>query len=322
VSRLRALHLSGGVGARVEALRTMSSPCVLCPRRCGADRLRGEAGFCGATAQLEVSSVVVHGGEEPVLTGGRGVGNVFLSHCNMRCVFCQNSQISQAPPASPMSPRDLASELLRLSRSGCPTIGFVSPTHYAPQIVEALSIAAAEGLDRPLVYNSNGYDSVEALRLLDGIFDIYLPDFKYAGEAEAVEYSSAPGYPEAAMSALKEMYRQVGNLRTDESGTAVEGLIIRHLVLPNDLARTREVLARIAGEISSEVAVSLMAQYNPMHRAMEFPLLSRTLRAREYESAVEALEELGMGNGWTQDWKESPGSWVPDFRQDKPFREL
>jgi putative pyruvate formate lyase activating enzyme len=297
MSRLHALQLSGGIGARVEALRTMSSPCVLCPRRCGADRLRGEAGFCGATAQLEVSSVIVHGGEEPVLTGGRGVGNVFLSHCNMRCVFCQNSQISQAPPTSPMSPRDLASELLRLSRSGCPTMGFVSPTHYAPQIVEAL-------------------------RLLDGVFDIYLPDFKYAGEAEAVEYSSAPGYPEAAMSALKEMYRQVGNLRTDESGTAVEGLIIRHLVLPNDLARTREVLARIAGEISSEVAVSLMAQYNPMHRAMEFPLLSRTLRAREYESAVEALDELGMGNGWTQDWKESPGSWVPDFRQDKPFREL
>lgn len=319
---LSALVSSGELERRLETLRGMLSPCVLCPRRCGARRLHGETGFCGATAELEVASVVVHGGEEPVLAGDRGVGNVFLAHCNLRCVFCQNSQISQTRERYPMSIRELASELLRLSAEGCPTIGFVSPTHYVPQIVEALGIAAAEGLDRPLIYNSNGYDSVEVLRQLEGVFDIYLPDFKYAGEAEAVEYSCGPGYPDAAMAALKEMYGQAGRLRVDDSGTALGGLIVRHLVLPNDLARTREALFRIASEISTEVAISLMAQYNPLHRAKEFPLLSRTLRPREYEAAVEALGDSGLSLGWTQDLKESPGSWVPDFEKDRPFLEL
>jgi putative pyruvate formate lyase activating enzyme len=319
VSRIRELAASGILEERLEALKRIGSPCTLCPRRCGVDREGGETGCCGATAELEVASIVMHGGEEPVLTGGRAVGNVFLPHCNLSCVYCQNSQISQTRDRFPMTPRELARELLGLQEAGCPTLGFVSPTIYVPQIVEALATAVADGLDRPLIYNSNGYDSVEVIRLLDGIFDIYLPDFKYAGEAEASEYSGAPGYPDAAIEAIREMYRQVGDLELDSGGVAVSGVIVRHLVLPNDIARTREALARIASEISDRVSVSLMAQYNPLHKAAGFPLLSRKLRRREYEAAVEALEDLGMAEGWTQDWKESPDSWVPDFDMREPF---
>lgn len=321
MSRLREMAASGELEKRLASLRELESPCVLCPRMCGAHRSEGETGFCGATSQLEVASLVVHGGEEPVLTGGVGVGNAFLAHCNLECVFCQNSRISQTGVRYPMSPEKLAEGLLEMQGAGCPTLGFVSPTHQLPSVTEAIACAVPLGLDRPLVYNSNGYDSVKALKLVEGIFDIYLPDFKYAGEAEALELSAAPGYPGAAIAAIAEMFRQVGPLELDCRGIARRGLIVRHLVLPNDLARTREVLALVASEVSPHVAVSLMAQYNPLHRAGDFPLLSRKLRHREYEAAVEALEELGLEQGWVQDWEGSPDAWVPDFGRDRPFRE-
>ncbi len=315
---LAALSSSGELAARIEALKGMMSPCRLCPRRCGADRAGGETGFCNAGAALEVASVVIHGGEEPVLGGETGVGNVFLAHCNLRCRFCQNIQISQTDRRFPMEPARLASKLLELQEAGCPTLGFVSPTHFVPGIAEAVALAAEAGMDRPLVYNSNGYDSVEVLKLLEGIFDIYLPDFKYWGEEEAVRCSDAPGYPAAAVEALREMYRQTGLLRTDSRGIAERGLIVRHLVLPNDLSGTRGVLEAIARELSPQVAISLMSQYNPLHGAMDDPLLSRRLREREYLSAAAVLEELGFTEGWTQDWKESPAAWLPDFDRDGP----
>lgn len=268
---------------------------------------------------LEVASVVVHRGEEPVLGGSAGVGNVFLAHCNLACVFCQNHQISQTTKRFPVEPADLAQRLLDLQYAGCPTIGFVSPSHYVPQILEALAAAVRRGLDRPLIYNSNGYDSVETLELLDGIFDIYLPDFKYGGDEEALALSGAPRYVTAALAATREMFRQAGPLETGPGGTAVKGVLVRHLVLPNDMSRTREALLLLAREVSPDVSVSLMSQYLPMHRASENPLLSRRLREREYEAALEALEEAGLREGFVQDPMSSPDEYLPDFDRPHPF---
>ncbi|NLP06386.1 radical SAM protein [Candidatus Fermentibacteria bacterium] len=304
---------------RARAARDLLRPCRLCPRRCGADRLAGGKGWCGAKKELEVASVVIHRGEEPVLGGSAGVGNVFLAHCNLACVFCQNHQISQTAKRFRTEPAVLAQNLLDLQAAGCPTIGFVSPSHYVPQILETLVIAVRRGLDRPLIYNSNGYDSVETLELLDGIFDIYLPDFKYGGDEEARACSDAPGYVEAALAAIKEMFRQAGPLETGSAGTAVRGVLVRHLVLPNDMSRTGEALLLLTRGISPDISISLMSQYNPLHRAMEFPLLSRRLREREYEAALEALEEAGLREGFVQDPLSSPGEYLPDFDRANPF---
>lgn len=304
---------------RGRAAKELLRSCRLCPRSCGVDRLAGVTGWCGAGAVLEVASVVVHRGEEPVLGGSAGVGNVFLAHCNLACVFCQNHQISQTTKRFPVEPADLAQRLLDLQYAGCPTIGFVSPSHYVPQILEALAAAVRRGLDRPLIYNSNGYDSVETLELLDGIFDIYLPDFKYGGDEEALALSGAPRYVTAALAATREMFRQAGPLETGPGGTAVKGVLVRHLVLPNDMSRTREALLLLAREVSPDVSVSLMSQYLPMHRASENPLISRRLREREYEAALEALEEAGLREGFVQDPVSSPDEYLPDFDRPHPF---
>jgi putative pyruvate formate lyase activating enzyme len=294
------------------------SRCSLCSHRCGADRLSGETGLCGAGNEMKVSSICVHKGEEPVLTGRHGVGNVFLSGCNLGCVYCQNWQISQAGEGRTMSISRLSDELLRLQDSGCPTLGFVTPTHYIPWIVSSIAKAVDRGLERPLIYNTNAFDSVELLEKIEGVFRIYLPDFKYWGEGEATEYSSAPGYPAAARAAIREMWRQVGILELDE-GVAVKGLLVRHLVLPNDLAGTAAILRFLAREISPEISVSLLSQYNPVYRAGEFPLLSRRLHASEYDAAMAVLEEEGITCGWVQDPLESPDSLLPDFDRPDPF---
>lgn len=303
---------------RAAALRSMMERCTLCPRACGVRRAEGETGFCGCTDGLEIASSCIHTGEEPVLGGSVGVGNIFLAHCNMRCAFCQNHQISQTGRRFPTGIGDAVRTMLGFRSAGCPTVGFVSPVQHLPMIVEAVAQAVRCGFDIPVVYNSNGYDSVEALELLEGIFDIYLPDFKYAGEEESVGFSEAPGYPAAALAALREMYRQAGPLEIDARGIAVRGVLVRHLVLPNDLARTGEVLAAIAG-ISPDIPVSLMAQYNPVHRAAEHPLLSRGLREAEYARAVEEMTRLGLTSGFVQDWRESPGVLLPDFDRESPF---
>ena len=304
---------------RAEELRRLASPCRLCPHECGARRLKGETGRCGAGGGLEVASVCVHHGEEPVLGGAAGVGNVFLAHCSLSCVYCQNHRISQTSRRFPGSPRRLADELLRFECLGCPAAGFVTPTHYTPWILEALALAASDGLGLRLIHNSSGYERVEVLRLLEGVFDIYLPDARYWEEEPAVAYSRAPGYPGAARAALREMYRQAGPLRVGQEGTAESGLLVRLLVLPNGLSGTEEWLRFIAGELSADVGVSLMSQYNPMHRAAEHPLLSRRLRPAEYAQAVEVLEEEGLRVGWVQGM-DSPGEYLPDFDRRSPFR--
>lgn len=300
---------------RAELLEEMLRECRLCVRECGVDRLKGETGFCGAGADLEVASVCVHTGEEPVLTGETGVGNVFLGRCNMKCVFCQNHSISQpaedSRPNRVTSPEELAEELLLFQKQGCPTAGFVSPTHYAPRIFQAVAIAVRKGFRLPVIYNTNGYDSLELLRLLDGLVDIYMPDFKYWDPEMALRYSDAPGYRKAAMEGIREMHRQVGDLRLGTGGAAERGLLVRLLVLPGGVSGTERTLEFLSEELGTGVFISLMSQYYPAHRAHRFPPLHRRLRPEEYASAVRVMEELGFENGWVQDPVTSPDSCVP-----------
>ncbi len=309
------LREKGELTARIRDLKKLLEECRLCGRKCGVNRLAGERGYCGAGAVLEVASSCLHRGEEPVLTGDLGVGNIFLGRCNMKCVFCQNHSISQ--PAGNKasdwgsSANELTEKLLRFQKQGCPTAGFVSPTHYAPQIFEALDLAAEKGFSLPVIYNTNGYDSLELLSLLDGLVDIYLPDFKYWNSEYGNIYSDAPDYPETARKSVKEMYRQVGTLRTDPSGTAVRGLIIRLLVLPGGIAGTGDILRFISEELGTDVFISLMSQYYPAHNASKFPTLARKLRPEEYSETVRILEELGFENGWVQDPLTSPDSYLP-----------
>lgn len=289
-----ALAESGELEARGEKLLSLLGECRLCPRDCGVNRLAGELGFCRVGKRPVISSYGPHFGEEAVLTGTRGSGTIFFTHCNMGCVFCQNYDISHGSEGSEVEARDLARAMLSLQRMGCHNINLVTPTHQVPQIVEALKLAAAQGLCLPLVYNCGGYEKTDTLRLLDGIVDIYMPDFKYWDESAAIRFSRAPGYPELARSAIREMHRQVGDLIADERGIAVRGLLVRHLVLPGGLAGTREIMRFLANEISRNTLVNVMAQYRPTYRACEYPELTRRITRQEYESAVRAAREEGL----------------------------
>jgi putative pyruvate formate lyase activating enzyme len=293
--------------------------CRLCPRECGVDRAGGQRGFCGAGAVMELASAVIHRGEEPFLTGGQGVGNIFFNHCSMACVYCQNHQISRKGGGSRHTPDTLARLLLDFQTDGCPTVGLVSPGHYAPLAAASIAIARESGLKVPVVWNSNGYETLESLQPLEGLVDIYLPDLKYMTDSYAVEYSGAPGYSAAAKAAILEMYRQTGPLEV-EGGVAVRGLCVRHLVLPNDLGDTEEVLRFIAG-LSKDVPVSLMSQYNPVYRAGEFQLLERRVSSTEYWNAVEAACELGLHRTLIQEPESSPDCYLPDFRRRNVFRD-
>jgi putative pyruvate formate lyase activating enzyme len=264
-----------------------------------------------------------HHGEEPPVSGARGSGTIFFGNCTMRCVYCQNHQISQNPRAMKgreMDPRTLAEKMLHLQNDlGCHNINLVSPTHFVPQIVTALCEAVPLGLRVPLVYNTGGYDSVEMLRLLDGIIDIYLPDIRYADNEVAGRYSLAPGYVEVNRAGIKEMHHQVGNLVVNEDGIAQRGLIVRHLILPERLAGSEASLAWLAEEISPEVHLSIMAQYYPAHHAPRYPALTRRINIDEYNRVMGLLERLGMENGWFQEL-DAPGIYQPDFtREGHPF---
>jgi putative pyruvate formate lyase activating enzyme len=309
------LYRSGELAERIFDLEKLLPECRLCGHRCGVNRLAGETGYCGAGPDLEIASSCVHRGEEPVLTGSLGVGNIFLGRCNMKCSFCQNHTVSQpgktSPPGWKSTPEEMADRLLQFQNQGCPTAGFVSPTHWAPWIFKAVSLAAERGFSLPVIYNTNGYDSEELLSLLDGLVDIYLPDFKYWEDEMGRTFSDTPDYPETAKKALKEMYRQVGILRTDSSGTAVRGLIVRLLVLPDDISGTGRILRFVAEELGNEVFISLMSQYYPSHTARSCPPLDRKLLPEEYQAAVETLEKLGFENGWIQDPITSPDSYRP-----------
>jgi len=288
------LGLSGKeLRARAEALRELASPCRLCPRECHVRRTEGERGSCQAGLRPWVSSFGPHFGEERVLVGRGGSGTIFFTSCNLHCVFCQNYEISQLREGREIPVEELAAWMLHLQEIGCHNINFVTPTHQAPQIVEALALAREEGLKLPIVWNCGGYESVKALRLLDGIVDIYMPDFKYGDSQVAARFSEAPGYFEVARAALKEMHRQVGDLEIRD-GIAQRGLLIRHLVLPEGLAGTEKVLRFIAEELSRETFVNIMAQYYPTYKAWQYPELARRITPEEYREALEIARRLGL----------------------------
>ncbi len=272
---------------RLEKALEISPNCELCPRKCHVNRLKAEKGFCKTGRNAVVNSYGPHFGEEKVLVRRFGSGTIFFTHCNMACVFCQNYDISQLGKGNEVSAQELADIMLELQRMGCHNINLVSPTHCVAQILEALLIAFKEGLKIPIVYNTGGYDSVDTLKLLDGIVDIYMPDIKYGDDKRGMRYSSAPNYFFVANSAVKEMYRQVGDLKTDDRGIAVKGLLVRHLVLPNDLAGTEKVMEFLATEISTETFVNIMDQYRPLHKAKQYPELSRSVNRAEFQRAVE-----------------------------------
>ncbi len=298
--------------------------CDICPHCCGVNRLLGQVGRCAADAECRVASWCDHHGEEPAISGSKGSGTIFAAGCNLKCVFCQNYQISQTGINSypAYSADKLADVMLQLQSKGCHNINLVSPTHVVPQLASALALAVRDGLDIPVVYNSNGYDRADVIKLLDSFIDIYLPDLKYADAEIAADLSGAPGYPDIAIAAIKEMYRQKGELAIDDNGVAVSGVIVRHLVLPGNLAGSREILARLATEVSPNITVSIMAQYYPTHHAGEYKQypLQRTITADEYEEAIDAFADAGLENGWAQELSEAPGNYQPDFdKEDHPF---
>ena len=318
-----SLYHSGELARRAERLWQRLAECDICPRQCGADRLNKKTGFCHSTEKPIIASVCDHHGEEPVLSGSRGSGTIFFGNCNLRCRYCQNYQISQDHRRQKANQTDcstLARHMLHLQDDlGCHNINFVSPSHFVPQIVKALLEAVPMGLKIPLVYNSNGYDSLETLRGLGGIIDIYLPDLKYASDTCAYKFSSARGYVFHSRNAIREMFRQVGELVLDDEGIAQRGLIVRHLILPNGIACSLESLGWLAKEVSPGVAVSLMSQYHPTHKAYKYLLLSRPIKPAEYEEALAAMTAAGLGQGWVQAMP-SHQDYLPDFRRrDHPF---
>lgn len=297
--------------------------CTSCPHDCLVDRALGELGTCQSGDQPIVSSYTLHFGEEPVLSGTNGAGNIFFGNCNLRCDYCQNFEISQRPAVEKLnevSVERLAEIMLELQNKNCHNIGLVSPTHFAVPILKSIMIASERGLSIPIIYNSNGYDSVEVLKLYKDVVDIYLPDFKYGNNDYGRRYSKAPDYFDKAKLAIKEMYQQVGSQLVYENEVVVRGLIIRHLVLPNGLAETEEVFKFISRELDPKIHISVMAQYYPTNRASKNILLNRKITETEYDRVLELLEKYGLENGWVQDM-ESNDFYRPAFNEDRtdPF---
>lgn len=292
------LHRTGELKKRGEELWAVMEECRLCPRRCGVNRHKGMKGFCRAPGTtLVVSSAHAHFGEERPLVGTGGSGTIFLTHCNLRCVFCQNYTISHLGRGGETSIDGLASMMLRLQRSGCHNINVVTPTHYSAHIVKALDAAAGKGLRLPVVYNTSGWERPEILMLLDGIVDIYLPDFKYWEGEMAAKYSAgAESYPEMTRKAVLEMNRQVGVVKTGEDGIMQRGLIIRHLVMPNNIAGSEKIMEWIADHLPQDTYVNIMAQYTPAHKAYDYPEISRRITGEEYNRAVQKAKDAGLTN--------------------------
>ncbi len=321
-----ALCHSGELEKRAVSLEARLAECDICPRRCRVNRLKGKTGFCKTGALPVVSSFCAHHGEEPVISGTLGSGTIFFANCNMRCVYCQNYRISQEPEAQKdreISIGVLADRMLYLQDElKCHNINLVTPSHVVPQIVRALMEAVPRGLRLPLVYNTGSYDSLDTIKALDGIISIYLADLRYSSNEYGRKYSHARGYVEASRAAIKEMYRQVGNLEVDGEDIAQKGLIIRHLILPHGIAGSEESLSWLVSEVSPEVSVSIMSQYYPAHKAARhrYPELGRKITPEEYAEVVALTEKLGIENGWTQEM-DSAENYQPDFSADEPFEE-
>jgi len=278
---------------RADHLYASMASCEVCPRHCRVNRLEGEIGFCGVAEEALLASSGPHFGEEDVLVGQGGSGTIFFAGCNLRCIFCQNYDLSHGRAGRPASPAEIARSMLRLERLGCHNINFVSPTHVAPQVMKAILAARKEGLRVPIVYNCGGYELLETVCALEGFVEIYMPDAKYADPEAARELSEAPDYPEVMFAAIREMHRQVGDLHT-EGGIATRGLIIRHLVLPNGLAGSQKVLDFIAKELSPSTYVNVMAQYRPCHRASEIAKINRPPTRQEFAEAYNYAVSLGL----------------------------
>jgi putative pyruvate formate lyase activating enzyme len=315
---------------RVEQLEALLRSCTVCPKDCGNDRLNDEIAACYSGRLPIVSSYTAHFGEEPCLSGTGGAGNIFFGNCNLRCVYCQNYQISQTwkeQRKNEVTHERLAEMMLELQDRGCHNIGFVSPTHFAPQMAHAILIAAQNGLRLPIVYNTNAYDSVEVLKLLDGIVDVYLPDLKYADSDVGFQYSKVRDYAVHSRAAIKEMHRQTGDsLQFGEDGLLKRGLLIRLLVLPNDIAEIEKSLRWIRDELSPKTAISLMAQYYATNKAAtdeRYILLSRRISSGEWFEAVSLLEDLGMEEGFMQEYESASHYYRPDFNdKEKPFKDI
>lgn len=302
--------------------RSLLENCTLCPRECGVDRFSGASGICGMDAGLNVSALCIHRGEEPVISGNSGICNIFFGGCNLKCIFCQNHQISQPASGSPRAsdePSLVLDKIEEILRGGINRLGFVSPSHLVPQVKWIIKQINGRGLHPVTIYNTNAYDKSETLRSLEGMIDVWLPDFKYVTPSLASEYSGAADYPSVALRALREMYYQKGSvLQTDTEGCAVSGLLIRHLVLPGHADESISVLRTIAEELSPGVYVSLMSQYHPEYRTLGHPVLGRPLSRDEYMKVTNAMEKLGFRNGYVQE-PESSLNYRPDFRHEHPF---
>ena len=314
-SYLKLFH-SGELKRRAEALEMRLVSCDICPKECHINRLENEQGFCHSGYLPVVSAVCDHHGEEPAISGDRGTGAIFFGNCNMRCVYCQNYQISQDPFHQNFKEIDfhaLAQQMIYLQNElGCHNISFISPSHFVPQLVRTILEAAPMGLNVPIVYNTNAYDSIASLQALDGIVDIYLPDLRYASDSIALKYSGTADYVKRARQAIIEMHRQVGDLTLNSSGLAIKGMLVRHLILPNSLAGSRNSLTWLSKEVSPNITVSIMSQYYPTHLASQIPRLRRKVSLSEYTAVVELLDELGLENGWLQEM-DATENYLPDF---------
>lgn len=302
----------------LESLRA----CRICPRNCNADRFSSKLGYCKADASFSVSSICIHRGEEPVISGDKGICNIFFTNCNLQCIYCQNHQIScnsEDYDAQKVGLREILRQIISILSTGINHVGFVSPSHFIPHVKVIVESLRALGLNPIFVYNTNAYDHAESIRGLESYIDIYLPDFKYSDASLGRKYSDVKDYPEIALTAIREMLRQKGkNLPLDNSGYATKGIIIRHLVLPGHPENSVNVLRTIARELSNEIHISLMSQYYPTYRVHNEEFLGRTLQDIEYSMVSDELEELGFENGWVQELS-SNLNYRPDFAEENPF---
>jgi len=301
----------------IQELLNIYASCTLCPRACRVDRTKGELGFCHLPADIVMDCALAHHGEEPPLSGTQGAGTIFLSSCNLGCIYCQNYQISHSAQGRNLTVLELAKVMLDLQKSGCHNVEPVTPTPQAPLVMEALCMARMQGLTVPFVYNCGGYENPDVIRLLDGMVDIYLPDFKYGMEDDSVIFSSAPEYPRFALDSIKEMVKQVGDGLELKDGVAQKGTIIRHLVLPGRIENSKEVLRLIKKEISTSVQLSLMSQYTPIVKVRHHPILGRRITKSEYEQVTNYALKLGFDNIFVQEVNDH--KLTPDFDQENPF---
>ena len=295
----------------------MLEKCEICPRKCEVNRLNGEKGFCNAGDKVKLALVSCHDFEEPCISGisknTKSSGTIFFSNCNLRCVFCQNHEISSSGKGKEITVQRLAEIFIEQQNRKVNNINLVTPTMYIPQIIQAIEIAKRKGLNIPIIYNSNGYENVESLKMLEGYIDVYLPDLKYYSDEIAIKYSSAPNYFKIATEAIKEMYRQVGNPKFDENGIIKKGVIIRHLILPNYVQNTKRILKWIKENMPEGIYVSVMAQYFPAYKAKEMEKINRKINIKEYKKVENYLYILGIENGYMQDLGKHEEEYVPKF---------